>query len=147
MAADLPIDFEQKVKASPPANGRGYPYQISAKDLMKDFVFASPVIEDKTPSGKKNGITVTEATGQGGHKARKLSCTYVPEATTNGALLTWDGDKWKTIYPPTTGPALIFWTGAAWATLPPATGTTPSVLSCSGGTLSWMGTEGCETSA
>lgn len=40
----LPVDFEAKVKAPPPANGNGYPYQISAKDLMDNFRY----LEDKT---------------------------------------------------------------------------------------------------
>lgn len=33
----LPIDFEEKVKLPKPPNGNGYPYQISAKDLMRNF--------------------------------------------------------------------------------------------------------------
>jgi len=37
----LPIDFEQKVKAAPSANGTGYPYRISASDLMKNFTYAA----------------------------------------------------------------------------------------------------------
>jgi len=33
----LPVDFEERVKRPRPANGIGYPYQISAKDLMDNF--------------------------------------------------------------------------------------------------------------
>lgn len=147
MAETLPVDFEQKVKQPPAANGTGYPYRISANDLMKDFVFASPIIEATTPSGKKNGITSTPATGQGGHKARKLSCTYVPEASTKGAFLAWDGDKWDAISPPSQNGTIVFWNGSAWAALPPPSGESPFVLSCLGGTLSWLETEGCSSNA
>jgi len=121
MDNNLPIDFEEKVKLPPPANGIGYPYRISAKDLMKDFVFSSPIIEEVTPSGNKNGITVTETTGQGGNKARKISCTYVPEGKADGSLLQWKGDKWATITPPNLMGSMIYWDGQYWAQLPPPT--------------------------
>lgn len=39
MPEKLPVDFEQRVKAAPPAGGKGYPYQISARDLMLNFKF------------------------------------------------------------------------------------------------------------
>ena len=39
MPEKLPVDFEQRVKAAPPAGGKGYPYQISARDLMANFKF------------------------------------------------------------------------------------------------------------
>jgi len=143
MDNNLPIDFEEKVRLPPPANGLGYPYRISANDLMQDFVYASPIIEDKTPTGKKNGILVTEATGQGGKKARKISCTYVPEAFTKGALLAWDGEQWKALAPPNKKGAIIFWNGSFWSSLPPAAGEGTSVLSCTGGNLSWIETESC----
>ena len=116
----LPIDFEEKVKLPPPANGIGYPYRISAKDLMKDFVFSSPIIEEVTPSGSKNGITVTETTGQGGNKARKLSCTFVPEGKADGSLLNWFSNKWQAIIPIITG-GLFYWNGMKWAQTPPPT--------------------------
>jgi len=37
MAVNLPVDFEQKVKLPPKANSAGYPYKLSAKDLMLNF--------------------------------------------------------------------------------------------------------------
>ena len=37
MAKKLPVDFEKKVKQPPGVDGRGYPYQLSAKDLMLNF--------------------------------------------------------------------------------------------------------------
>jgi len=39
MAENLPVDFEQRVKAAPPVGGAGYPYRISARDLMANFRF------------------------------------------------------------------------------------------------------------
>lgn len=50
MALQFPIDLEQKVKLAPAVGGRGYPYQLSAKDLMKDFKFAALEV-DETPVG------------------------------------------------------------------------------------------------
>lgn len=47
MAAKLPIDFEEKVKQPPPPGGNGYPYQISAKDLMKNYKY----LLNRVPSG------------------------------------------------------------------------------------------------
>ena len=37
MAGKLPHDFEQKVRMAPAVGGKGYPYQLSAKDLMDNF--------------------------------------------------------------------------------------------------------------
>ena len=39
MARKLPVDFEQKVKQPPNANGTGYPYRISARDLMDNYKY------------------------------------------------------------------------------------------------------------
>jgi hypothetical protein len=33
----LPVNFEEKVKAAPAVGGAGYPYRISARDLMANF--------------------------------------------------------------------------------------------------------------
>jgi len=132
MADDLPINFEEKAKTAGSSNGKGYPYQLSAKDLMKDFVFSSPVIDKETPNGNKNGITVTETTGQSGYKARKLSCTHVEEAKTNGALLVWKNDKYTPIKPPQKIGTIIYWDGENWHNLdPPPTGTS------TGGTVTY----------
>ena len=79
----LPIDFEAKVKAPPGASGGGYPVQLSAADLMKNFVHAAL---DADPS------LIEQTPGQGGHPARKLKIPAVPASGThvlgsvNGAL-------------------------------------------------------------
>ena len=41
----IPIDFEQKVKMPAQINGRSYPYQISAKDLMDNFRYAAVQVD------------------------------------------------------------------------------------------------------
>ena len=47
---DFPVDFEKKAKSPPPANGAGYPYRISAKDLMDNYKFAALKVEKDTSS-------------------------------------------------------------------------------------------------
>lgn len=39
MAENLPVDFEQKVRLPAAVGGAGYPYRISARDLMANFKF------------------------------------------------------------------------------------------------------------
>jgi hypothetical protein len=48
---NLPVDFEQKVKLPPAVNGRSYPYQISARDLMQDFRYAALQVDETEVSG------------------------------------------------------------------------------------------------
>lgn len=38
---DFPVDFTEKVKLPAGEGGTGYPYRISAEDLMRDFHFAA----------------------------------------------------------------------------------------------------------
>lgn len=42
----LPVDFEKKVKQPPSADGTGYPYRISASDLMENFRFLLELMPD-----------------------------------------------------------------------------------------------------
>ena len=81
----LPIDFEAKVKAPPSATGGGYPVQLSAADLMKNFVMAALDADESL---------IEQTTGQGGHPARKLKIPAVPSGGTHvlgsvGGVLTW----------------------------------------------------------
>ena len=82
---NFPADFEAKVRGPKPPNGAGYPVQLSAADLMRNFVHAAL---DADPS------LIEQTTGQGGHKSRKLKIPAVPASGThvlgavNGAL-TW----------------------------------------------------------
>lgn len=38
---DFPVNFQDKVRMPGAANGTGYPYRISAMDLMANFNFAA----------------------------------------------------------------------------------------------------------
>ena len=69
---NLPVDFQQKIKLPPSATGVGYPVQISASDLMKNFVFAAL---------EADGSLIETTTGQGGYSGRKLK---IPAAPTTG---------------------------------------------------------------
>jgi hypothetical protein len=44
----IPVDFEQKVKMPAQINGRSYPYQISAKDLMDNFRYAALQVDGES---------------------------------------------------------------------------------------------------
>jgi hypothetical protein len=85
MSAQPPVSFQTLAQtAGNPAAG-GYPYQIRASDLDKNFVFATL---DADPS------LIESTTGQGGHLARKLKIPTVPGGGTHvlGAVdgaLTW----------------------------------------------------------
>ena len=68
---NLPVDLSYKVKASA---GGGYPTQISASDLMQNFVFAALEVD---PS------LVEQTTGQGGHPQRKLKIPAAPASGTH----------------------------------------------------------------
>ena len=54
--SQLPVDFEAKVKMPRPANGVGYPYQISASDLMSNFRY----LEDMESGGVPDGFEELE---------------------------------------------------------------------------------------
>lgn len=106
--ANLPVDFQDKAKSAPAIGGAGYPYRISARDLMQDFVHASLEIDDEAhESGLK--LVETPTTGQGGHKGRKLSLAGtisvngLPTATTQGDTIFYSGagDTW-TVLPAST---------------------------------------------
>jgi hypothetical protein len=81
----LPVSFQQLAQSGGnPASG-GYPYQIRASDLDKNFVFATLDADESL---------IETTTGQGGHQARKLKIPAVPGGGTfvlgavDGAL-TW----------------------------------------------------------
>ena len=38
---NLPVDFEAKARGAKQASGGGYPVQLSAADLMRNFVHAA----------------------------------------------------------------------------------------------------------
>jgi hypothetical protein len=70
----LPIDFEAKARGAKQASGGGYPVQLSAADLMRNFVHAA-LDADKS--------LIETTTGQGGHQGRKLKIPAVPTTGTH----------------------------------------------------------------
>jgi hypothetical protein len=81
----LPVDFATKLKVAKSASGGGYPVQISAGDLMKNFSWAAL---DADPT------LLEQTTAAGGHQARKLKIPAVPGSGTHvlgavGGTLQW----------------------------------------------------------
>ena len=70
--ADLPIQFHEKVKATPSAGGTGYPYRISATDLDRNFAYAALDAEEGW----------VEQTTVGSHNGRKLRLPALPSGGT-----------------------------------------------------------------
>lgn len=69
----IPVNFSKKVKGSSNPSSGGYPYQISASDLDKNFVYATLDV-DKT--------LIEETSGDGGHTKRKLKIPAMPSKGT-----------------------------------------------------------------
>jgi hypothetical protein len=83
MALNLPVDFEPL--AQQPRGSSGYPVQIKASDLMKNFVYCLLDTND--------GLTET-ITGQGGNQMRKLKIPSPPSGGTHvlgcvGGTIQW----------------------------------------------------------
>ena len=72
--ANLPVDFEEKARQAKQASGGGYPAQLSAADLMKNFVHAALDADESL---------IETTTGQGGHQGRKLKIPAVPASGTH----------------------------------------------------------------
>jgi len=80
----FPVDFENKAKSAKSAGGAGYPTQISAGDLMKDFAMAALDAD----------ASLIETVRIGANESRKLKIPAVPSSGTYvlGAVsggLTW----------------------------------------------------------
>lgn len=80
----FPVDFENKIKSAKSAGGGGYPTQISAGDLMKDFAMAALDADD----------SLIETVRIGAYESRKLKIPALPGSGTfvlgavNGTM-TW----------------------------------------------------------
>lgn len=113
MKNDPPINFEALVKAPKKSSVGGYPYQLSAKDLMRNFVWATLHISDRF---------VESSQGLAGYAARKLKDPYPePQAEGQAALISVNGT--------------VQWLNA------PKEGT--YVLGSITGALTWISTEEC----
>lgn len=71
---NFPVDFEAKALGPKPPNGAGYPVQISAGDLMRNFVHAAL---------DADASLIETTTGQGGHPQRRLKIPAVPTSGTH----------------------------------------------------------------
>ena len=81
----LPVDFESMARGAKSASGGGYPVQISANDLMRNFVFAALEADESL---------IEQTTGAGGHTQRRLKIPAAPASGTHvlGAVdgvLSW----------------------------------------------------------
>ena len=81
----VPNIFSQLVKSASNSAAGGYPYQIKAADLDKNFVYATLEID---------ATLVQETSGQEGFTKRRLKIPAVPSSGTYvlgavGGTLTW----------------------------------------------------------
>ena len=111
----LPINFEEKAKLPPSANGTGYPYRISAMDLMANFTYAALIVEDDWFENESSG----------NYQGRKLKLPQLPgDDKPQNLTATGSEISWKPGIPD-----------------PPTSGT--HVLGCVDGEIQWIETEGC----
>jgi hypothetical protein len=71
----LPVDFEEKVKLPPPVNGAGYPYQLSARDLMDNFKYAALQVDTESGLAEEiryDGTRIVSFDGNGASGSRTL---------------------------------------------------------------------------
>ena len=88
MAADPPVDFQALAQGGRGQTNGDYPYAIKATDLMKNFVFATTILEDGA---------YEDTTGLQGHPQRRLR---LRPGTAVGDLAYWDGENWTPLAPP-----------------------------------------------
>lgn len=120
MSSIPPVSFQTLAQtAANPASG-GYPYQIKASDLDKNFVFATLDVSDTSPLGDPQPFAIDEITGAGGHKQRRLK--FQPAAPASDAVFAVSGG------------ALV------WLQVP-SSGT--HILGAVNGSLAWIATEEC----
>lgn len=78
MAADPPVNFENLAKQGGNPAAGGYPYQIKASDLQKNFVFA-------TEEFSAEDFEEESSSGQGGYSRRKIKIkSKLPEQPPTG---------------------------------------------------------------
>jgi hypothetical protein len=123
---NLPVDFSEKAKIPPAVGGAGYPYRISAKDLMQDLVYAALAVDTDEHS---SGLSLAESktTGQGGHAGRKISLAGTLDTLPTGV----QGN-------------ILYHNGTEWIALSNPSGSGTSVLGHDGTSAFWLDTSECE---
>lgn len=115
----LPVDFEAKLKA-PPSSIGGYPSQISASDLMRNFVYAAGEFNEEE-------FEVTDSNGESSpHTTRKISLKSPLVGTDQGDVPFWNkslnenSGGWQMVKPSGNG-TMIYYSAAAkvWRTVTP----------------------------
>jgi len=106
----IPVNFSEKAQTPPAVGGAGYPYRISAKDLMQNFVHATLQVDER-PHSSGLELHETKTTGEGGYAGRSISIagtitssgSGLPAATTQGDTIFYSGagDTW-TVLPAST---------------------------------------------
>lgn len=142
----LPVTFSEKIKASP-SGGGGYPVQISANDLDKNFVYCLLEAPPLDEAGNPQPFAISEKAGQGGHQQRQIvfnppppldgnpyrlsfedgawawTPPDIPEGTAQGQLLMWDMTAMAyVLITPTAQNQLLRWDALnkTWALLTPS---------------------------
>lgn len=69
MPSNPPVDFQAIAQGATGSTNKDYPYAIKATDLMKNFVFATLIMEESL---------YEEVTGMQGHSQRRLKIPAVP---------------------------------------------------------------------
>lgn len=93
MAKKLPVDFEKKVKQPPPADGKGYPYQMSAKDLMANFKFLLSLL----PEGSSGDMLYHDGTEWVLLASPSASASAPVLLSHDGSLPSWGGGTAVTV--------------------------------------------------
>ena len=81
----FPTDFRQKVAMPPAINGNGYPYKLSAEDLMRNFEYAAL----DTWLAQSGPIKLRISTWHGG---RRISILFDPPTDGTHILGSVDGE-------------------------------------------------------
>ena len=126
----IPVSFVDKLATPRSLNGKGYPYQIRADDLDRNFYYATLIIDEQ----------LIEIVQTRGYNQRRLK---IPAGTLNGQILYWDGTEYTLTEPGTRDGQILYWNGSQWTpfSAPPSTGT--HVLGSVNGRLQWIATEAC----
>lgn len=100
---NLPVDFEMLARSA--ANGGGYPVQISASDLMRNFVFAALDVE-------QNGFAqIINDAGQNGYPKRKVKIG--PQNEIEGGVLYYQEGNWISSEVPQEG-SILYYKNGEW---------------------------------